>query len=241
MNIRLASLGFGNVGRALAIMLAEKAEELRLQYDLAFAFSGALTRTSGGWIARDGVSPRELASSGWPVGEQPAGVEYFNDEPLAFVASCPADIVLELTPLNAESGQPAIDHIRAALTSGRHVVTANKGPIAYEYEELQALATKQGTLLRFESTVLDGAPIFNMVESSLPVTTIYGLRGLLNSTTNYVLGRMASGETLESAIEAAERLGDSRSQSGKRSRRVGCRDEGDYSGQCVDGLESTAG
>jgi homoserine dehydrogenase len=207
MIVRLASIGFGNVGHALLPMLVEKADELQRRYQLTFAFSGALTRTAGGWIAPAGVSATQLLASGWPTGDIPAGAEPFSGDAQAFIAACPADIVLELTTLQPESGHPAIEHIRAALQAGRHVVTANKGPIAHAYPELLALAARQGVALRFESAVMDGTPIFNLAESSLPVTTICGFRGLLNSTSNFVLGRMAAGETLELALQAARHLG----------------------------------
>jgi homoserine dehydrogenase len=207
MDIRLASLGFGTVGRALVKMLDEKAAELELRHHLTFTFGGALTRTSAGWISTRGVTPGELAAGGWPAGGLPSGAEYWGGDSCDFAAGCPADIVLELTSLHPESGQPAIDHIRAALTAGRHVVTANKGPIAHAYPELRALANEHRVMLRFESTVLDGTPLFNMVESSLPVTAISGFRGLLNSTSNYILGRMASGDTLEIAARQAREAG----------------------------------
>jgi homoserine dehydrogenase len=207
MDIRLAGLGFGNVGRALVKMLDEKAAELEHLHHLTFTFSGALTRTSGGWISTSGVTPGELAASGWPIGGLPAGAEHWSGDSRTFAAGCPAEIVLELTSLHPESGQPAIDHIRAALAAGRHVVTANKGPIAHAYPELRALADKHMVMLRFESAVLDGTPLFNMVESSLPVTAISGFRGLLNSTSNYILGRMAGGETLETAALEAQKIG----------------------------------
>jgi homoserine dehydrogenase len=207
MVVRLAGIGFGNVGHALQKLLMEKADELERRYQLAFAFSGALTRTAGGWIAPAGVSAAQLSASGWPAGDIPAGAEPFRGNVQEFIAACPADIVLELTTLEPETGHPAIGHIRAALQAGRHVVTANKGPVAHAYPELLALATRQSVALRFESTVMDGTPIFNLVESSLPVTTISGFRGLLNSTSNFVLGRMAAGETLESALQAARHLG----------------------------------
>ncbi|PWT77934.1 MAG: homoserine dehydrogenase, partial [Chloroflexi bacterium] len=137
MDIRLASLGFGNVGRALVKMLDEKAAELERRHHLTFTFGGALTRTSGGWISTRGVIPAELVAGGWPAGGLPSGAEHWGGDSREFAASCSADIVLELTSLYPESGQPAIDHIRAALTAGRHVVTANKGPIAHAYPELQ--------------------------------------------------------------------------------------------------------
>jgi homoserine dehydrogenase len=97
--------------------------------------------------------------------------------------------------------------MRVALAAGKSVVTANKGPIAHGYRELRALAEIRGVLLRFESTVMDGTPIFNMAEAALPATTISGFRGLLNSTSNYVLSRMAQGETLEKAVSGAQKLG----------------------------------
>lgn len=224
MQLRIASLGFGNVGRALASMLAEKADELRRRYDLTLTYTGAYTRSANGWIAPDGVTPAALAASRWPssqVGGPPtreeicrqeqqiasSGVTMYIGDAAGFIAACPADVVLELTALQPMTGQPATDHIRAALRLGRHVVTANKGPIAHAYRELRMLAQEHGVQLRFESTVMDGTPIFGMVEASLPATVMSGFRGLLNSTSNYVLSRMAQGESLDDAVAAAQRIG----------------------------------
>src|SRR5579871_174016 len=97
MHIQLASLGFGNVGRALAAMLTEKAGELQRRYDLAFTFTGAFTRSAGGWIASGahGIAAVDLAASGWPgSGALPAGAQPFSGDALAFIAACPADVVL---------------------------------------------------------------------------------------------------------------------------------------------------
>src|SRR5579859_6011559 len=223
MHLRIASLGFGNVGQALAIMLAEKAGEMERRYGLAVSFTGAFTRSSGAWIAPRGIAPADLAASGWPrttretipnreaamrqIASLVDGPREFIGDALAFASTCPADVVLELTTLNPMTGQPATDHVRAALTTGKHVVTANKGPIAHAYRELRALAGEHGVSLRFESTVMDGTPIFSMAEASLPATTITGFRGLLNSTSNYVLSLMAQGKTLEQGIAAAQRAG----------------------------------
>ncbi len=207
MHLRLASLGFGNVGRALAAMLAEKEGVLRERYGLTVAFTGAMTRSAGGWVAPEGVSAAALAASGWPKGVPPAGTQPFSGDALAFVRQAPADVLLELTTLNPRDGQPALDHVRAALAAGRHVVTANKGPIAYGYRELRALAAERGVALRFESTVMDGTPIFSMAEASLPATEIHGFTGLLNATSNYVLSRMAAGDSLEDAIAGAQAVG----------------------------------
>ena len=210
MHLRIALLGYGNVGRALIELLAEKEIVLREQHGLTIGVTGMLTRTSGGWLANDdemGVSPAAALAMGWPSGGLPAGASAFTGDGEAFAATAPGDALVELTTLDAQRGQPALDHMRAALAAGKSVVTANKGPIAHGYRELRALAEIRGVSLRFESTVMDGTPIFNMAEAALPATTIGGFRGLLNSTSNYVLSRMAQGETLEVALSGAQKLG----------------------------------
>src|SRR5258708_37226755 len=146
------------------------------------------------WYAA--VSTGDGAVSATPA-HAPAGAEVFAGDALAFAARCPADILVELTTLNPLTGEPATGHIRAALAAGRHAVTANKGPIAHAYRELSALAAERGGAPRFESTVMDGTPLFGMAETALPPTTITGLRGLLNSTSNYELGRMAAGALIQ--------------------------------------------
>ncbi len=210
--VRVALLGCGNVGRELIALMARKEQALRDRYGLAIRFSGGLTRRAGAWEAPDGVSAGELTASEWPakpVGEAalPVGAQPFTGDGQAFAATCPADIVVELTTLEPLTGQPALDHIRAALTAGRSVVTANKGPIANAYRELRGLAEMRGVRLRFESTVMDGTPIFNMAEVALPATDVLGFRGLLNCTSNFVLSEMARGATLEEGIATAQRMG----------------------------------
>src|SRR5262249_10325670 len=155
------------------------------------SFSGIVTRSTGPVLFAQGASAAELVAQGWPRAYSGAPVALPHSDVLHFIRETPADVLLELTPLNPQSGQPAIDYICAALEAGRHVVTANKGPIAYAYHRLLTLAKGQGVALRFESTVLDGMPLFGMVEAGLPATAISGFRGLLNSTTNFVLDRMA--------------------------------------------------
>jgi homoserine dehydrogenase len=206
-HLRVALLGCGNVGRALLAMIAEKSDALRAERDVTLTFTGGLTRAAGGWIAPDGVDAAMLLASGWPQGPASADAQPFVGDGVVFAREAPADALVELTALNPLTGQPATDHIRAALESGKSVVTANKGPIAHAYRDLRDLAARKGQRLRFESTVMDGTPIFGMVEACLPVTQIASLRGPLNSTSNYILSRMAQGESLENALISAQTLG----------------------------------
>ena len=106
-----------------------------------------------------------------------------------WLAAAQADVLFEATSLNVKDGQPAIDHIRAALEHGAHAITANKGPIVHAYRDLRDLAAKQGKRFLFESTVMDGVPIFSLFDQ-MPAIHLQGFHGILNSTTNVILSEM---------------------------------------------------
>ncbi len=117
------------------------------------------------------------------------------------------NIAIEITTLNPATGEPAISHIRAAFARGMHVVTANKGPIAHAYAALMEDARRAGVEFRFESIVMDGAPVFNLVRNNLPGCKIRGFTGVVNSTTNVVIQALENGRTLQEGIEEAQRIG----------------------------------
>ncbi|MEA2008465.1 MAG: homoserine dehydrogenase, partial [Chloroflexota bacterium] len=124
-----------------------------------------------------------------------------------FVRRCPADVLFETTPVNYETGEPAISYIRAALEKSMHVATANKGPVVHAYQSLLKLAQAQGRKFFFESAVMDGVPIFSLFRDALPAANVHAFRGILNSTTNLLLTRMEEGESLEDAIAYAQSVG----------------------------------
>lgn len=125
----------------------------------------------------------------------------------AFLDAADAEVLIEITSLNPSTGQPAIGHIRAAFARRLHVITANKGPIAHAYADLSREALAAGVQFRFESTVMDGAPVFNLVRETLPGVRIHGFTGVLNSTTNIVLEAMGEGASLAEGIARARKLG----------------------------------
>jgi homoserine dehydrogenase len=118
-----------------------------------------------------------------------------------------ADVLFEATSLSPRDGQPAIDHIRAALELGAHAVTANKGPIVHAYEELSAMAIANGRRFLFESTVMDGVPIFALFRDNLPAIQLNGFRGILNSTTNVILSGVEEGLSFEESLIKAQEIG----------------------------------
>jgi homoserine dehydrogenase len=125
----------------------------------------------------------------------------------AFIARVPADVLVEITTLDPKSGQPAIDHVRQALDRGMHVITANKGPVAFALRSLKALAARKKRLFLHEGAVMDGTPVFNLAERCLRGARILSFRGTLNSTTNLVLSRMEAGLTAAAAVKEAQALG----------------------------------
>ena len=186
MNIAL--IGYGNVGRALARLLKRK------RRDFPFRITGIHT-------ARHGTA---VNARGLPL-DPPFGPA----APSAgdFLDAARADAAVEITTLNPSTGEPAISHIRAAFSRGMHVVTANKGPVAHAYAELRDEAARRGVAFRFESTVMDGAPVFNMVRAALPAVRVLGFTGVLNSTSKIAVETMERGGTLAEGVETARRLG----------------------------------
>ncbi len=124
-----------------------------------------------------------------------------------FLDAAEADIAVELTTLNPATGEPAISHIRAAFARRMHVVSANKGPIAHAYADLRDTAARQGVQFRFESAVMDGAPVFNLVRYNLPGVAVLGFTGALNSTSKLVIETMERGGSFEDGLALARKLG----------------------------------
>ncbi len=204
----MALVGYGNVGQAFADLLEERADILFRQYRLDIVVTGITTARRGTVIAPEGVPLAAVVAAieADPDARLPGAMTADVTVP-AFIATVPAEIIVELSPLAPESGQPATRHCEAALMNGKHVVTANKGPVAYAYRRLSVLAAGRGLQFRFESAVMDGAPVFSLIEKAMPATRVRGFRGVINSTTNLVLTLMAAGATVDAAVAEAQRLG----------------------------------
>jgi homoserine dehydrogenase len=187
--LRIALIGYGNVGRAFARLLQGRRRSV-------YPF-----RIVGIHTARHGSTYRDAGLPLEPVfGPAARTVEEFLDR-------AQSEVVAEITTLNPATGQPALGYIRAAFARGRHVITANKGPVAHAYAALREEAQAAGVQFRFESTVMDGVPVFNMVRNNLPGVKILGFTGVLNSTSKVVIEAMRKGQSMQAGIEAARRMG----------------------------------
>jgi homoserine dehydrogenase len=128
-------------------------------------------------------------------------------DPLYVIEKMDAEMLVELTPTDIESGEPGTSNIISAMRSGKHVITVNKGPLALSFPSLMELANYNGVLLRFSGTVGGGTPILEFAKRCLKGDRIISFKGILNGTTNYILSKMEEGMTFDSALNDAKQKG----------------------------------
>lgn len=206
--INLALMGFGNAARAFARILLEQEAALAADYHVKITVTAVVTGSRGSLVDAAGLdladAIRRIEEEGSFDAAHPA---YSAKSSLKIAESAEYDCLVELSPLNIFTGQPAISHIEAALCRGKHVITANKGPIAWAYARLRALAAEQGVGFYYETTVMDGAPVFNLAQKTLRHCKVTAVDGILNTTTNFVLEALAGGQSYDAVLEEGRRRG----------------------------------
>lgn len=204
---RIVLVGFGNVGREFARLLLERRAELKRERGLEASVVAILTGRHGRIENARGIDLRKalkLVEANRSL--EPCG-RTIPEGTVAFLRRVRAEIVVEITPLRIAEDQEAVDHIRAALSSGKHVITANKGPVVYHYRTLRDLAKRKHVGFRYEGTVMDGAPVFNLFQETLRGAHVESFEGILNSTSNFILSEIEAGRSYDEGIEAARRMG----------------------------------
>jgi homoserine dehydrogenase len=207
-DLRVALLGFGNVGRRFAALLGRDYGRVLRAAGVRPRLTGIATARHGSAVRARGLDPARclaLVRAGRPLDVLHQGPPVTSAAD--FIRRVPADVLVELTPLDPRRGEPATSHVRLALRRGLHVVTANKGPVAFALGRLQALARRRRRLFLHEGVVMDGMPVFNLARRCLPGARILAFRGTLNSTTSHILGRMEEGRTAAEALREAQAAG----------------------------------
>jgi len=193
--MKVALIGLGSVGRGVAEMLAKK--------DLGLVLTG-IADSKSAFLDPAGIDIARVLAAKKKTGS--CGDQHLTAEDV--VKKADYDVLVEVTPTNALSGEPALGYMKAALNRKKHVVTSNKGPIALAQKELRAMAKKKGVMLRYEATVAGAIPVMHTLEEGLAGNEILALYGVLNGTCNYILTRMAAeGLTYEQALMEAREMG----------------------------------
>ena len=206
--ISICLIGFGNVAKAFARLIQRKEEEFKQKYDVAFRITAIATGRHGRAIDFDGID----ISKALDIHDNGKSLDVLSkiDAPSSieeFIALSKADMLLENSPVNYETGEPAAKHIRCALENNMHAVSANKGPVVHAYHSLKELAEQHNKKYYFESAVMDGAPIFSVFREAMPANNITGFEGVLNSCTNLLIELMEKGQSFEDAVEYAQSIG----------------------------------
>jgi homoserine dehydrogenase len=209
--VRLCLLGFGSVARALCELLAAQERALADRHGLRVLVTAAGTR-HGSLLDPAGLTPAEVLAA---VGDGPAPPQAARPAPELLAASG-ADVLVELTVMGdlsavaagAAAYRPAAtDHVLEAFHLGMDVVTANKGPIAWSWPEVSAAAAASGRRIRFESTVMDGLPVFSLLEYTLPDCELLAFEGVFNATTNFIIDAMGTGRSFDDALAQVQAEG----------------------------------
>ncbi|MBO1000458.1 homoserine dehydrogenase [Bacillus sp. SD075] len=209
---KLAFIGFGVVGQGLAEILLDKKETLKKNEGFEAVIVAISDLQKGSIYHHNGLDIDKVLE----VLKETGSLEDYPQSPglvtgwdsIKTIRETNADTIIEVSYTDVKTGQPAIDHCKAAFEGGKNVVMTNKGPVALAYQELSELADKKGVFWGFEGTVMSGTPALRMPITTLAGNEITEIRGILNGTTNYILTKMETeGVSYEEALKEAQDLG----------------------------------
>ncbi len=206
--LNLCLIGFGNAGRAFCEMIMKNEKEINQLTGNQVKVTAIATGSKGCLLNKEGIDLKnalnEIDTYEKFLSSNPS---YTSSKAIDLIQDSTADVLIELSTLSIADGQPAIQHIETAFSQNMHVITGNKGPIAWAFKRLSKLAADHQVQFLYETTVMDGTPVFNMVRETLTGCKILSFKGILNSTTNFILEQMEKGETYESAVISAQKQG----------------------------------
>ena len=209
MELAIVLIGLGVVGQGLIDLLARTADTLRETHDVSIRVVGICDLLRGSAYRPDGLSLSEVQRA---VRQSESLADCCETpttglDALQMIEQSDAHVVVEATPTDITTGEPAMSHFKAALRTGKHLVTTNKGPTALALHELSRMAHENGVEFLYEGTVMAGTPVLNLARRFLAGCSFTQIRGILNGTTNYLLSRMEEGLSYHEALQEAQRLG----------------------------------
>ena len=184
--MNLGLIGIGTVGGGTYRVLKENADEIFNKIGIEIKITHVADKNLK--LAKDTVDKEII----------------IEEDAFALLENSSIDIIVELI---GGTGI-ALDIVRKALESGKHVVTANKALIAMHGEELFKIANQNNVILAYEAAVAGGIPIIKSLREGLAANKINWVAGILNGTTNYILTEMKDNNLpFETALKQAQDLG----------------------------------
>jgi len=165
--MKIILVGFGIIGKGVLKAINLKSEHLKKKYGLDLKVAAICDR-SGAAIDEEGLD-LELALK---VKEETRKISNYPEKGckmdiLEVIESVNADVVVEVSPTNIETGEPAKSYMLKAFETKKHVVSANKGPLAVSFKELVTAAEKNKLCFRYEASVGGAMPIINLAKETL--------------------------------------------------------------------------
>ncbi|MDO5853560.1 MAG: homoserine dehydrogenase [Thermoplasmata archaeon] len=195
--------GFGTVGQGFCEVLAMRRQFMLDRYGEPVTVVGAMDSKTYAYDP-DGFDPLELVKRKQDT--RKVGDQTYEDS-VAVLEKADYDILVEVSPTDVRTGGAGLLNITHALEKGKDVITVNKGPLALKFQELIALARKNGCKFRFEGSVGGAMPIINLCHENLVGENITSVRGIFNGTCNYILSKMDKGQPFEQALKEAQQMG----------------------------------
>ena len=209
MEFKIAFIGFGVVGQGLAEILLSDKHELQQKNNFSYSVVAISDKLKGSIYNSKGLDLEKvlaLVRSNTSLEEYPQAEKKGWDS-LQTIKDSNANVIVEVSWTDIQTGEPALTHVKTALNLKKHVVLTNKGPIALAVDQLLTLAKKNNVQLKFEGTVVSGTPVLNLGLNNLAGSKITEIQGILNGTTNYILTEMEKGMSYTNALAQAQKLG----------------------------------
>ena len=205
--MRVLVAGFGRVGRAAAAAVTRDRGHLRERYGVDIELAGVVTSRVA-WVPVPDLPPADLvrALTANGVTHLPGRHEAWTVAEA--IAQVDADVLVEATSGNIDTGEPGNSNVRDALGAGMHVVAASKGAFVRHWPEVRALAAEANRQVRLGAAAGAALPTLDLARTGLAGARIEGVDAILNGTSNYILSKMGEqGSTFGESLRDAQAIG----------------------------------
>ena len=204
MEVKICLIGMGNVGTSFLRLLKEKGDTIRVNFNFTCKLI-AIFEHDGALINSGGIDLDSVLEDHTNLRKNQFWIS--NEKVQDLISTLDIDILIETTPTNPNTGEPALTHIIQSLENKINVISSNKAPFYLQYAKIQNLAEKMNCFVKFEATVASCVPALSIKESLIG-NTISRIRAILNGTNNYILSRMTTeGISFSVALKEAQELG----------------------------------